>query len=42
VDLKSPRVTIVWRLSISGTHVTGTGRLLPGNETIRKVDLRKQ
>jgi hypothetical protein len=36
------RVKSVWRLSVEGTHLTGTARLLPGNETIRKLDLRKE
>jgi hypothetical protein len=38
----SPRVKSVWRLSADGSRLTGTARLLPGNETIRKVDLRKE
>ena len=42
VEFTSPRVTIVWRLAVDGQHLTGTARLLPGNETARKVDARKQ
>lgn len=42
VQIDGPRVKIVWRLSVNGGHMTGTARLLPGNETIRKVDLRKE
>jgi hypothetical protein len=38
----SPRVKSVWRLIVDGSRLTGTGRLLPGNETIRKLDLRKE
>ena len=41
-EFSSPRVKSVWRLSVDGNHLTGTGRLLPGNETIRKLDLRKE
>lgn len=41
VEFSSPRLKTVWRLSVAGSHLTGTGRLLPGNETIRKLDLRK-
>jgi hypothetical protein len=37
----SPRVKTEWRLSVDGDHLTGTGRLLPGNEVIRKVDLKR-
>ena len=40
-EFNSPRVKSVWRLSVDGSHLTGTGRLLPRNETIRKLDLRK-
>jgi hypothetical protein len=42
VEFTSPRVKIVWRLTVDGRHLTGTARLLPGNETVRKVDARKQ
>ena len=38
----SPRVKSEWRLSVDGSRLTGTGRLLPGNETIRKLDLQKE
>jgi hypothetical protein len=41
-EFSSPRVKTVWRLSVDGTHLTGTGRLLPGNQTIRKIDARKE
>jgi hypothetical protein len=37
----SPRVKTEWRLSVDGDHLTGTGRLLPGNEVVRKVDLKR-
>ena len=38
----SPRTKSVWRLTVEGSRLTGTARLLPGNETIRKLDLRKE
>src|SRR5262249_16154122 len=41
-EFTSPRVKVVWRLSAAGRRLTGTARLLPGNETVRKVDARKQ
>ena len=41
-EFSSARVKSVWRLSVEGTHITGTARLLPGNETVRKVDARKE
>jgi len=28
---------IVWRLSVNGTHLSGTDRLVPGNETVSKA-----
>jgi hypothetical protein len=40
-ELQTPRFHIVWCLVVEGAHLTGTGRLLPGKETVRKVDLRK-
>jgi hypothetical protein len=36
-----PRSQSVWRLSVDGTHLTGTGTLLPGKQEVRKLDLRK-
>ena len=41
-EFTSPRLKVVWRLVVDGAHLTGTARLLPGNETVRKVDARKQ
>jgi hypothetical protein len=41
-EFSSPRGKSVWRLVVEGARLHGTGRLLPGNETIRKVDLRKE
>lgn len=41
-EFTSPRFRTVWRLVVSGTQLSGTARLLPGNATIRKVNLRKE
>jgi hypothetical protein len=41
-EFSSPRVRSVWRLVVDGTQLSGTARLLPGNQTIRKVSLRKE
>src|SRR5262245_18583472 len=40
-EFESPRAHGVWCLKVDGTHLTGTLRLLPGKETVRKVDARK-
>jgi hypothetical protein len=40
-EFESPRSHTVWRLTVDGNHMTGTGRLLPGNQTIRRIDVRK-
>ena len=40
-EFSSPRVHSVWCLVVDGAHMTGTGRLLPGKQTIRKIDVRK-
>jgi hypothetical protein len=37
----SPRVRIAWCLVVDGAHLTGTGRLLPGKQTVRRIDARK-
>ncbi|HXT28090.1 MAG TPA: hypothetical protein VN716_02385 [Vicinamibacterales bacterium] len=42
VEFASPRTKVVWRLAVDGKQLTGTARLLPGNETVRRVDLRRQ
>jgi hypothetical protein len=41
-EFSSPRTRMVWRLKVDGTQMSGTGRQLPGNETVRKVELTKQ
>jgi hypothetical protein len=41
-EFSSPRATMVWRLKVDGTQLSGTGRQLPGNETVRKLELQKE
>src|SRR4030095_14651413 len=41
IEFSSPRVRVVWRLSVDGARLTGTAHLLPGNAQVRKVDARK-
>jgi hypothetical protein len=40
-DFSSPRGHTVWCLVIDGDHMKGTGRLVPGDQTIRKIDVKK-
>jgi hypothetical protein len=40
-EFTSPRVQSVWCLVVEGSRMTGTGRLLPGKQVIRKIDVRK-
>ena len=40
-EFKSPRVHSLWCLTVDGAHMTGTGQLLPGKQTIRKINVRK-
>jgi hypothetical protein len=40
-EFVSPRVHSVWCLAVDGAHMTGTARVLPGKQTIRKIDVRK-
>ena len=40
-EVSSARVRIVWCLVVDGAHLTGTGRLLPGKQTVRRIDVRK-
>ena len=40
-EFESPRVHAVWCLTVDGAQMTGTGRLLPGKQTVRKIDVRK-
>lgn len=41
-DFGSPRPTVVWCLSISGTTMTGSAWRLPGKQVVRAVNARKQ
>jgi hypothetical protein len=40
-EFNSPRFHGVWCLAVDGDHLTGTSWLLPGKETVRKIDLRR-
>lgn len=40
-DFGSPRVTSRWCFTTDGTTLKGTARLLPGNQVIRRVELRR-
>jgi hypothetical protein len=40
-EFNSARVRSLWRLVVEGERISGTGSLLPGNEVIRKIDVRK-
>jgi hypothetical protein len=42
VQFDSPRSHIVWCLHIDGTHMTGTGTLLPDKQVVRRVDVHKE
>jgi hypothetical protein len=40
-ELETPRMHALWRLSVSGTTMSGTATLLPSQAVVRRVDLRK-
>jgi hypothetical protein len=40
-EFRSPRVHSIWCLVIDGSHMTGSAWLLPGKQTVRKIDVRK-
>jgi hypothetical protein len=40
-ELKTTRTQALWRLSVSGTTISGTLTLLPSKAVVRRVDLRK-
>ena len=40
-ELETPRMHALWRLSVSGTTLSGTLTLLPAKAVVRRVDLRK-
>jgi hypothetical protein len=39
---ESPRMKSVWKLSVDGTHLTGTLQQVPGNQTTRKIDAKRE
>ena len=41
-EFRSPRVHVVWCLTVEGARLTGTGRTLPGGETVRRIEARKE
>ena len=40
-EFDSGRLKSVWRLTVDAAHLTGSAQLLPGNQTIRRIDVRK-
>jgi len=40
-EFRSPRARTAWCLQVDGKHLTGTGRLLPGNGMVRRMEARK-
>lgn len=40
-ELDNPRVHALWRLTVSGTTMTGTLTLLPSKAVVRRIDLKK-
>jgi hypothetical protein len=40
-EFSSPRLKSIWRIVVDRDHMTGSARLLPGNEMIRKIELRR-
>ena len=40
-ELETPRMHALWRLSVSGTTLSGTLTLLPSKAVVRRVNLRK-
>jgi hypothetical protein len=40
-EFNSSRVHSVWSLVVDGAHLTGTGRLLPGKQMVRRIAARK-
>jgi hypothetical protein len=40
-EFTGPRGTSSWCLTLDGDHMTGTACLLPGKQTIRKIDVKK-
>jgi len=40
-EFSSPRSHTVWCLTVDGAHLSGTAWLVPGKQTFRKVDVKK-
>lgn len=40
-EFSSPQVRVAWCLAVDVKHLTGTGRLLPGKQIVRRVDAVK-
>ena len=40
-EFTSARVHSEWRVMVRGTRLVGTGRLLPGNQMVRRMAARK-
>jgi hypothetical protein len=40
-EFSSPRAKTVWRLTVKGDQLSGTGRLMPGGQTIRRMELHR-
>jgi hypothetical protein len=40
-EFTSPRLHSAWCFVVDGSHMTGTGTLLPGKQKIRKIEVRK-
>jgi hypothetical protein len=41
-EFHGPKGVTVWCLNLDGSHMTGSAWLLPGKETIRKIDALKE
>jgi hypothetical protein len=40
-ELQGPRVPTVWCLTVKEAELTGSGWLLPGKQTVRKIEARR-
>ena len=40
-EFSGPSVKTVWRLVASGDQLTGSGRLVPGNQVVRRIEVRR-
>jgi hypothetical protein len=41
-EFRSPRAHRVWCLTVEGARLTGTGRMLPGGETVRRIEAQRK